>query len=120
MPFGAGHEVHRAGDELPDSQARHEAGKGQVLAERHQMDLVYGVDDLAALVDGYHRIVVVPFAAGAGPSLGAYRSSQQQLARRQRVADGRQRFRTIAEEEGHGGFGPQDELRRLTAGAAPG
>ncbi len=62
-------------------------------------------------------IVVARLRRRRRPFLGAHRAGDQHLAVGQQFADGRQRVRPLGEQEGHGGFRPQDQLRARRAGA---
>ena len=80
VPLAAGDELHRPGDELLDAETGHQVGERQIFAERHEMHLVDGIDDLAAVIDGDDRIVIArPPSAAPSPRFAPRRSSASAL-----------------------------------------
>ena len=98
--------VHRAGDKLLQANPGQQVGERQILAERHEMQLVDGIDDLAGIANGQDRIVVALAAAGAGRGLFPDSPGHQHLSFVQHVGDGCQHLGPLGEQEGDRRFGP--------------
>ena len=110
MALVAGGEVIGPATSWPMPKRCEQSGERQVFAERHQMHLVDGVDDLAAVVDHEDRIVIArrrrgrAASARTAPAISIWPSCS--ISPIAVSASGRS-----VNRNGHRGFRPEDQLR---------